>query len=72
MASRRACEDLIVRGQVKVNGKVVTELGSRINPDKDTVTVKGLKVVAVEGNTIFIKGAVPGRRDSIVRIVSAQ
>lgn len=44
VASRRACEDLIVRGQVKVNGKVVTELGSRINPDTDTVTVKGTPV----------------------------
>ena len=37
----------------------------------DTVTVKGLKVVAVdpEENIIYISGAVPGRRDSVVRIV---
>ena len=37
----------------------------------DTVTVKGLKVVAVdaEANTLFISGAVPGRRGTVIRIV---
>ena len=44
VASRRACEDLISRGQVKVNGKLVTELGSKINPETDSVTVKGVPV----------------------------
>jgi pseudouridine synthase len=44
IASRRACEDLIVRGQVKVNGKLVTELGSRVNPAVDFVTVRGVPV----------------------------
>jgi large subunit ribosomal protein L3 len=36
----------------------------------DTVTVKGLKVVAVdpETNTIYISGAVPGRRGTIISI----
>ena len=33
VASRRACEDLIAAGAVKVNGKVVKELGTRINPE---------------------------------------
>jgi large subunit ribosomal protein L3 len=36
----------------------------------DTVTVKGLKVVAVDADTIYISGAVPGRRGTIVSIVS--
>jgi pseudouridine synthase len=44
VASRRACEDLIVKGAVKVNGKLVTELGSRINPSVDKVTVRGVPV----------------------------
>jgi pseudouridine synthase len=44
VASRRACEDLIVKGQVKVNGKLVTELGSRVNPATDKVTVRGVPV----------------------------
>ncbi len=44
VASRRACEELIVKGQVKVNGKLVTELGSRVNPAVDKVTVRGVPV----------------------------
>ena len=39
IASRRASEDLIVKGRVKVNGKVVTELGSRVRPLEDNVEV---------------------------------
>ena len=44
VASRRACEELIVKGQVKVNCKLVTELGSRVNPAVDKVTVRGVPV----------------------------
>jgi 23S rRNA pseudouridine2605 synthase len=39
VASRRVCEDLIVKGRVKVNGKVVRELGTRIYPEADQVQV---------------------------------
>ncbi len=41
VASRRASEDLIVAGRVTVNGKVVTELGTRVDPAKDTIRVDG-------------------------------
>ncbi|QIM17340.1 rRNA pseudouridine synthase [Leucobacter insecticola] len=44
VASRRACETLITSGRVEVNGKVQRELGSRINPDTDTVRVDGVVV----------------------------
>jgi len=44
VASRRVCEELIVKGRVRVNGKVVKELGSRINPDLDQVQVDGRPV----------------------------
>jgi 23S rRNA pseudouridine2605 synthase len=44
VASRRASEDLITQGRVKVNGKVVRELGSRINPLEDQVMVDGRPV----------------------------
>ena len=37
VASRRKCEELITDGKVKVNGKVVTELGTKIEPDKDVI-----------------------------------
>lgn len=47
IASRRASEDLIVAGRVAVNGKVVRELGTRIDPTKDAVAVDGVPVPVV-------------------------
>lgn len=44
VASRRVCEQLIVEGRVRVNGTVVTELGSRIDPAVDIVDVDGTAV----------------------------
>jgi len=45
VASRRAAEKLITGGRVRVNGKVVTELGSRADPRKDRIDVDGRRVV---------------------------
>ena len=42
IASRRKCEELIIQGRVKVNGEVVTELGTKINPDKDIIEYNGV------------------------------
>ncbi|KAB1643881.1 pseudouridine synthase [Gulosibacter chungangensis] len=44
VASRRVCEQLITQGRVEVNGAVITELGSRIQPETDRVTVDGTPV----------------------------
>jgi pseudouridine synthase len=44
VASRRVCEDLITRGQVTVNGKRVTELGTRVNPSEDKISVSGMPI----------------------------
>ena len=41
VASRRACELVIAEGRVRVNGKAVTLLGTKVNPDRDEVTVDG-------------------------------
>ena len=41
LASRRHAEELIAAGRVTVNGKVVTELGSKADPDKDHIKVNG-------------------------------
>ncbi|MCT2086002.1 rRNA pseudouridine synthase [Microbacterium enclense] len=44
VASRRVSEEMIVAGRVRVNGVVVTELGSRIHPETDLVDVDGVAV----------------------------
>ncbi|MFJ6679712.1 pseudouridine synthase [Microbacterium sp. NPDC091382] len=44
VASRRVCEQYIVEGRVRVNGVVVTELGSRIDPETDRVNVDGTAI----------------------------
>ena len=44
IASRRKCEELISNGKVKVNGEVVKELGTKINPNLDEVIYNGKKV----------------------------
>jgi 23S rRNA pseudouridine2605 synthase len=41
VASRRHCEELIVQGRVQVNGKVVRELGVKVDPQKDLILVDG-------------------------------
>ncbi|MEY4387048.1 MAG: hypothetical protein RLY20_2331 [Verrucomicrobiota bacterium] len=41
VASRRASEQFIVTGRITVNGKMVTELGSKVDPDRDQVMVDG-------------------------------
>lgn len=46
IASRRAAEELITAGRVRVNGKLVTELGTRVDPKKDKVELDGRLVRA--------------------------
>jgi len=42
--SRRACEKLITQGRVQVNGQTVTELGTKVDPDKVLLSVDGKPV----------------------------
>jgi len=41
VASRRRCEEMIAAGMVKVNGRVVTELGAKVDPTQDKIQVGG-------------------------------
>ena len=54
IASRRKCEELIVEGKVKVNGIVVTELGSKITPGEDVVTFDGKEVALEQEKKVYI------------------
>ncbi len=72
VASRRACEDLITMGQVKVNGKLVTELGSKIDPAKDKVTVRGVPV-QFDADKVYLafnkpKGVISSMSDDAGRV----
>ena len=45
IASRRKCEEYIKQGKVQVNGKVVTELGTKINPKRDKIKFQNKEIV---------------------------
>lgn len=53
IGSRRSCEELIVQGKVKVNGQVVTALGTKIDPHKDIVQING-KTVQKKERKVYI------------------
>ncbi len=45
VASRRRSEELITEGRVRVDGRIVTELGTRVDPRRQRVEVDGRRVV---------------------------
>lgn len=53
IASRRKAEELIVMGKVQVNGKVITELGTKIDTQKDIVLYQNKKV-EIKQNFVYI------------------
>ena len=53
IASRRKCEEYILQGKVQVNGKTITELGVKVNPEKDKITFEG-KNVKQEERKVYI------------------
>jgi 23S rRNA pseudouridine2605 synthase len=44
VASRRHAEAMITAGRVRVNGQVVDQLGAKVDPERDEVTVDGRRV----------------------------
>ena len=53
VASRRKSEELILSGQIRVNGNIVTELGTKVNIDTDVVEYNN-KVIKQEENKVYI------------------
>ena len=53
LASRRGADKLIADGHVVVNGKKVYELGIKVNPNKDKITVDG-KTIKSKQENIYI------------------
>jgi 23S rRNA pseudouridine2605 synthase len=67
VASRRAADTLITQGRVEVNGRVITALGTKIDPDVDEIRVDGrrLKTLPAKRYVLLYKprGIVSTRTD---------
>ena len=59
IASRRHAEDLILSGQVRVNGVVVTELGAKADPERDRVEAAGRVAQAPESRVYLLLNKPP-------------
>jgi pseudouridine synthase len=79
VASRRAADQLITQGRVELNGRVVTELGTKADPDRDEIKVDGrrLKVAPVKRYLLMNKPAGvmstrsdPQRRTTVVDLIA--
>lgn len=53
VASRRKAEELIISGRVQVNGTVITELGSKADPESDHIRVNG-KLLRGEQRHVYL------------------
>ncbi len=53
IASRRKSEEYILQGKVKINGKIITELGTKINPIKDKIEFEN-KEIKKEEKYVYI------------------
>lgn len=54
VSSRRKAEELILAGRVQVNGKTITELGTKADPDADEIRVTGMHIERRPERKIYI------------------
>ena len=66
IASRRASEEIILAGRVEVNGRLVSRLGTQVDPAKDVVTVSGKPIQPLSHRYVAVhkpKGVLCTRKD---------
>ena len=54
ICSRRKAEEYITSGRIKVNGNVIMELGTKIDPNKDIIEVDGKKISNKSAKKVYI------------------
>ena len=54
IASRRAAEKMILEGRVRVDGQVVRELGTKVDPAAHTILVDGKKIAGEEQHVYLL------------------
>jgi 23S rRNA pseudouridine2605 synthase len=78
VASRRKAEELIAAGRVQVNGQVVSELGSKADPETDHIRVNGKLLHGAQRHLYLVlnkpKGYVttmsdPERRPTVMELI---
>lgn len=53
LGSRRACEELIIKGRVEVDGTIVTALGTRVDPQTAVIRVDGQRVPTAQDQLVL-------------------
>lgn len=53
IASRRACEEIIAQGRVRVNGKIIREMGLKVDPATARIEVDGEEIRAAQARTLL-------------------
>lgn len=53
VASRRACEEIIAQGRVRVDGRVVREMGVKVDPDTARIEVDGEEIRISQTRTLL-------------------
>jgi 23S rRNA pseudouridine2605 synthase len=77
VASRRKCEEIILDGRVRVNGKIEKTMGTKVDPRKDRIEVNGRIIAAEQPLTVLMnkpRGVVctasdPEGRETVVDLV---
>jgi 23S rRNA pseudouridine2605 synthase len=60
VASRRACEIMISEGRVEVNGRLVVEQGTRVDPERDVIRVDGSRIPPPRRHQDLVLNTPPG------------